>query len=193
MKFQLIFYFIFIFRLNALEENSSQIKFKGSYGHTNHRLTKIGPLNESLNLTLTIVTGSLENSKLVADHYSLYGKNLTIYEQTTKHVKLNGKVSFLSQIFNTTFVEYKCDFNPYINDEQRNRQKCYAPNSDVSIPVTLKSSIIGILGLEVLKMQSNTVSDSSKSNNLIKSFIVALGFASIFFCCYFSYILNTRF
>jgi hypothetical protein len=147
MKFQLIFYFIFVFRLNALEENSSKIKLMGSYGHKNHRLAKIGPLDKESNLTLTIVTGSLFNTRRVADYYSSFGKNLTIYEQTSMHVKLNGKVSFLSQLFDTTFVEYKCDNKTEIRDALRKRQKCFASNSEVSIPETLKSSIFSIMGL----------------------------------------------
>ena len=147
MNFKLIIFFTLIFHLNAMK-NKTRTKLKDSYGHKGHKLAKIGPLDKESKLTLTLVTGSLNNSQLVADYYSSFGKNLTIYEQTNMHVKLNGKVSFLSQLFNTTFIEYKCDNHTEINDAQRKRQKCYASNSEVSIPETLKSSIIGIMGLE---------------------------------------------
>jgi hypothetical protein len=169
MKFQLIICFSLIFHLNAIK-NKTQIKLSGSYSHKNHKLAEIGLLDEETNLTLTIVTGSLNNSQLVADYYSSYGKNLTIYEQTKIHVKLSGKVSFLSQIFNTKFIEYKCDNHTETKGAQRKRQKCYASNSEVSIPETLKSAIIGIMGLEqVLFMKPNTVSNKSNDKSNSKS------------------------
>jgi hypothetical protein len=65
MKFQLIIYFVLMFHLNAIK-NKTKTKLKGSYGHKNHRLTKIGPLDEESNLTLALVTGSLNNTQLVA-------------------------------------------------------------------------------------------------------------------------------
>jgi subtilase family serine protease len=191
MKFQLIICFSLIFHLNALK-NKTRTKLKDSYGHKGHKLAKIGPLDKESKLTLTLVTGSLNNSQLVADYYSSFGKNLTIYEQTNMHVKLKGKVSFLSQLFNTTFIEYKCDNHTEINDAQRKRQKCYASNSEVSIPETLKSSIIGIMGLEQVfymkpnfKVKKSKVETFSSNDDLMKpaassSYFIPTQVASIY-------------
>ena len=64
------------------------------------------------------------------------------------HVKIHGSVAYLSQVFNTTFIEYKCPDD----------RLCFATNSDVSIPINLKSAIIGVLGVEqILQSKPNYV------------------------------------
>ncbi len=179
MNFQLIIICLsLIFDSNAIAYKT-KTNLKDSYGHEKHELEKIGPLDEESNLALTIVTGSLVNTQRVADYYSSYGKNLTIYEQTKMHVKMNGKVSFLSELFNITFVEYKCSSGV----AQINRQKCYASNSEASIPETLKSSIIGILGLEqILVMKPNTVTNKSDDglNSASMPYMIIISYLVIF-------------
>jgi subtilase family serine protease len=89
---------------------SNSILLKGSHlSQLDNSLVIIDNLNLSLNLTLTLVTGSLANTQLVSDYYSQYFSHyFTIYDQTEMHVKMHGSVAHLSQVFNTTFVEYKC-------------------------------------------------------------------------------------
>jgi kumamolisin len=90
------------------------------------------------------------------------------------HLKLNGKVSFLSQIFNTTFVEYKCG-------NETASKKCFASNSEVTIPETLKSSIIGIMGLEqVLNMKPNFVANDEFKPAATSSYFIPTQVASIY-------------
>ena len=101
-------------------------------------------------MILTVVTASLTNSQLVGAFYQSI-EGLTISEITSMHVKLKGSVSLMSNLFNTTFSEYKCiDKNI----------TCHASNSEVYIPVSLKSAIIGILGLETIS--------TAKPNYVIK-------------------------
>jgi len=75
---------------------------------------------------------------------------MTITEQNKIHLKLKASVAEFSQVFNTTFVEYKCLINNYTN------HVCFASTTEVFIPVSLHTAIIGILGLEqVLTFKPN--------------------------------------
>ena len=146
MFFKLIIALILISNVFSLEK--AVVKLKDSFGHKNHELAKLASIDTSFNLTLTIVTGSLNNTRLVANYYQTLDVGLIISDQTEMHLKLTGNVLIMAQIFKTTFVEYEC------NDS--NSRFCYASNSEVSIPESLKSTIIGILGLEkVLKLEPN--------------------------------------
>jgi hypothetical protein len=127
------------------------VKLEGSSPHNNNNkgLVQIGNLDSSIELTVTIVTGSLENTRLVASYYSgLDG--LSVFGETEIHLKLSGSVESLSNAFDTTFIEYECG-------GQRGQSKvCFCTNTDISIPATLKSAIIGVLGLEnILTMNPN--------------------------------------
>ncbi len=59
------------------------VKLEGSSPHNNNNkgLVKIGDLDSSIELTVTIVTGSLENTRLVSSYYSgldglsVFGRN----------------------------------------------------------------------------------------------------------------------
>ena len=94
------------------------------------------------------MTGSLENTRLVASYYSGL-EGLSVLGETEMHLKLSGSVESLSNAFGTTFIEYECG--------QRGQSKvCFCTNTDISIPVTLKSAIIGVIGLEnILTMKPN--------------------------------------
>ena len=67
----------------------------------------LGALNPSMNLTLTLVTGSLNNTQIVASYYEFI-QGLTVFKRTDLDLKLLGSVQTLSRVFNTTFTEYKC-------------------------------------------------------------------------------------
>jgi hypothetical protein len=86
---------------------SNSILLKGTHlSQLDNSLVIKDNLNPSLNLTLTLVTGSLANTQLVSDYYSQYFSHyFTIYDQTEMHVKMHGSVAHLSQVFNTTFIE----------------------------------------------------------------------------------------
>ena len=114
-----------------------------------------------MNLTITIVTGSWENTQQVDEYYSSFGY-FTISIQTQIHLKMQGTVGRLSQVFNTTFFEYKCQKNMTLI--------CFASTSVVYIPASLNSAIVGILGLEqVLALKSNYV--VGKSIGRLKSLL----------------------
>jgi len=126
------------------------VNLGGSYGHRDHDLKKIDNFNLQHNLTLTIVTGSWSNTQLVSEYYSSF-KNIKIFDKNEIDFKINGKIFVLSQIFNTTFVNYKCP-------NSNTNHSCFASTSEVVIPSKLKSSILGILGLEqVLSLKPNYV------------------------------------
>ena len=126
------------------------VNLEGSYGHQEHGLKKIDNLNNQLYLTLTIVTGSWSNTELVSKYYSSF-EHIKIINKTEMDFKIEGKVLALSQIFNTTFVKYECPI-------ASNSRVCFASTSEVSIPSQLKSSILGINGLEeVLTLKPNFV------------------------------------
>ena len=116
----------------------------GSHGHgkwiTNHAMSRLGLLNSSMTMTLTLVTSSLNNTQLVASYYeSIQGLN--VFDQTDMHLKLSGSVELFSQVFNTSFSEYACD--------SKNKQKtCFASNTEVFIPASLQPFILGIIGLQ---------------------------------------------
>ena len=103
--------FILIFVANHLtyaEENIAMAKLKGSADHLKkHNLEPKGFLASQMKLTLTIVTGSLANSELVAKYYSTFNF-LTISNQTEMHLKLKGTVNnfhkFLIQHFSNINV-----------------------------------------------------------------------------------------
>jgi subtilase family serine protease len=134
------------------------IKLKNSFDHkyyieqlTNAPLTAT-ELDPEMILKLTLVTGSITNTVLVADYYSsLKGEGdsslFEIISQTSLHVQMSSKVKYISQVFSTSFLLYKCP-NKY----------CYASTSEVSIPLHLNETILGILGLEeVLSCKPNYV------------------------------------
>jgi kumamolisin len=82
-------------------------------------------------------------------------------------LKIQGTVARFAQVFQTAFVEYKCNTTS-------SQDKCFATISEVFIPESLKSSILGILGLEqVLSLTPSCVqaeTDSSKeSRQIIKN------------------------
>ena len=115
------------------------------------------------------MTGSLANTQLVSDYYSQhFGDYLTIHDKTEMHVKMHGSVGHLSQVFNTTFKEYSCPYDGL----------CFATNSDVSIPSSLQSASIGVLGAEqilqpkpnyVIRKKSKTLKDFKDNYILILS------------------------
>ena len=127
--------------------NIPTTRLEGSFGHVENAFEIVGQLDLAMNLTLTLVTGSLNNTQLVTSFYqSIQG--LTLFDQTDIHLKLIGNVGLISRVFNTSFSEYTCD----------KQNVCYASNSEVFIPESLKSAIIGILGLEtVLSVKPNFV------------------------------------
>jgi len=133
-----------------------------------------GSLDPQTTLTLTIVTGSLTNTHLVSDYYSSMSQ-ITIYDRTKMHLKMKATVAQLSLVFNTTFVEYNCHV---IN---LTHKLCFANTSDISIPVSLKNAIVGILGLEqivsckpsfVIGQKLSTFSSNAQS---VSSFSYFLG------------------
>ena len=134
------------FKLN----NVKTAKLEHSFGHNSHGLTKVKDLNQSMEMALTLVTGSMANTQLVASYYETI-QGLTLFDLTDMHVKLKGSVVLISQVFNTSFYEYIC--------ENGNRKThCFASNSEVSIPESLRTVIIGILGLEtILSLNSHSI------------------------------------
>ena len=101
---------------------------------------KKGNLNPSKILTLAKCTGFLSNTQLVADYYRTI-EGLTVFDETEMHFKLTGSVDVISNEFKTSFSEYECG-------RTTSKDVCFATNTDISIPQTLQSSIIGVLGLE---------------------------------------------
>jgi len=134
----------FLFILHSGQAISAQTfsnltKLLGSSDHNKlHNLKALGPLNPQTYLNITLVTGSLANSQLLAQYFSSLEQNLTLIEETNVHLKIRAMVSQFSQIFNTKFVEYECSTN----------KLCFATTSEVYMPHALHSCIIGILGLE---------------------------------------------
>jgi kumamolisin len=143
MKFSLII-IISLFSLPFLYEAKKFTQLRGSFGQKQQlkNFEKRGFLNSKLSLTLTLVTGSWANTQLVSNYYKDF---LKIVERTDMHTKVEGSVPRLSQVFNTTFIEYKCP------DNQSNvnvNLKCFSTLSEVTIPEELTSAILGIMGLE---------------------------------------------
>ena len=132
---------------DSMSEHSFMMPLKGSHGHKQHGLTQLNTLSPLLNLNITIVTGSWTNTQLVSDYYSSLGY-FKMIEMTDMHVKMEGTVSRISQVFNTTFFEYECETVSI----------CFASTSEVFIPKNLTAAILGILGLEqVLTLKNNLV------------------------------------
>ena len=119
------------------ESTSNYVKLQGSSLNHLNNFAKVGELNPATVLTLTIVTGSMSNTQLVADYYRTV-EGLTVFDETNMHLKISGSVAVLSKEFNTSFNEYECD----------RKDVCFATNSDISIPQSLQSKVIGVLGLE---------------------------------------------
>ena len=110
--------------------------------HVDLSLQPLGALDPNMNLTLTLVTGSAINTQLVASYYqSIQG--LTFLDRTDVDLKFSGRVQTLSQTLNTSFIEYKCP-----NDSKQN--VCYASGPNVTLPASLSTVIVGILGLETV-------------------------------------------
>jgi hypothetical protein len=176
MKTFLTFLFLFLNLINY-ECHTNIVKLNNSYGHGNLKLYETGNLSQNANLTLTLVTGSLDNSKRVAEYYSSFG-SLTITSQTNLHVKVKANISEISKVFNISFASYKCPFNVTTKEERT----CFASTSMVSIPASLDSAILGIVGLErVLNLKPNFVIGQnstlgSRSNLLASNVAKIYGF-----------------
>ena len=151
MNSKLIVVLSFLASFRLLESKKGFVKFDHSFGHKNFSLHKWKNLNSTKSITLTLVTGSTENTQQVASYYQTI-QGLSVFNQTDMHVKLKGSVQIISQEFNTTFSEYNCENNT----ERRRKKTCDASNSEVSVPASIRSAIIGILGLEqVLTVKPN--------------------------------------
>ena len=103
-------------------------------------MPKVGDLDSKMSLTLTIVTGSLHKTQLVSSFYRFID-GLSITYETDMHFKVTGNAELISKVFNTSFSEYKCK-------PDCGKDICYASNSKATLPDPLKSSVVGILGLE---------------------------------------------
>ena len=101
----------------------------------------IGKLDPTKVLTLTIVTGSTPNTQLVASYYRAV-QGIRVLDETDFDLKLTSSVGVFSKEFKTSFIHYKCD------PKDVKDKICYAINSDIFIPQSLQSAIIGVLGLE---------------------------------------------
>jgi hypothetical protein len=101
----------------------------------------IGKLDPATVLTLTIVTGSTPNTRLVASYYRTV-QGIKVFDETDFDLKLTSKVGVFSKEFKTTFIHYECD------PKDVKGKICYAINSDIFIPQSLQAAIIGVLGLE---------------------------------------------
>ena len=149
IKTLLKFSFLWIFILYLNECQSQMTPLVNSYGHRNMTLVKTGILSGNINLTLTLVTGSMNGSQLVVAYYSSL---VRIISQNNLDVKIQANISVLSKVFNTSFATYKCPFN--LTSLKLNRT-CFASTSMVSIPTSLRTAIVGIVGLEqVLNLSS---------------------------------------
>jgi len=149
----------------------------GSSEHNSkHNCQIVGPLNPQMNLTLTIVTGSMDKTELVAEYFLSFDF-LTITDKTEMHFKLKGTVAQFAQVFNTTFIEYSCPNSP-------SKQAQYATTSEVYIPQSLHSSIVSILGLEtVIKYRPhhrNMPSSSQKSSTTTYSYFTGNEAAQVY-------------
>ena len=133
-----------------------------SYGHKNKGLKMLAVLNPQIHLTITIVTGTWTNTRVVSEYYSSF-KYLKIFEKSSMHFKMKGSVSRFSRVFKTFFKQYEC---PY-----ETRLICFATTSQVSVPSFLKRKILGIIGLEqILSLKPNLEVLRSK-NKLVNSFL----------------------
>jgi hypothetical protein len=156
-------------------------KFKGSFGHKSYidelvkapNPTVITNLDPEINLTLTLVTGSMENTLLVVDYYSSLKddqeKNLSLFNiisKTSLHVRMSSKVKYISQVFKTSFMDYKCP-----------NKLCYASTSEVYIPAHLNEKIVGILGLEeVLSLKPNYVRGKKINDSPVSRFVTTYNY-----------------
>jgi hypothetical protein len=165
MKALLILIFFITSGITKTSSNPFETKLvpiESSFGHKDLGLVVEDPLDPQMNLTLTIVTGSLENTRLVAKYYSSLGY-FSIFDQTDMHLKMKGNVERLSQVLKTEFVKVKCQTNTGL--------ECYASTSEVSIPIFLRSAILGIIGLEqVWSLKTDNIAEPFKESLKISSF-----------------------
>ena len=154
--------------ISSLSGETKFVPLENSYGHKDYGTFEKSRLNPQMNLTLTIVTDSLTNTKRVTQYYSSLGY-FYIYDETDMHVKISGSVVKLSLVFNTSFVEVDC---------QKNMGSiCYASTSEVYIPIHLRTAILGIIGLErVLTFKSSDylVDQNKKSSTLLNTFSASI-------------------
>ena len=101
----------------------------------------IGKLDPTTLLTLTIVTGSSSNTRLVASYYRTV-QGIRVFDETDFDLKLTSKVGVFSKEFKTSFIHYECGQN------DAKDKICFGINSDIFIPQSLQAAIIGVLGLE---------------------------------------------
>jgi kumamolisin len=96
------------------------------------------------------VSNSITNRALVSSYFASFN-SITVKNGTKRenNLKLKGTVEAFSLIFNTTFIEYTC-----LN--YTGKRATYAISSDVYIPQSLQSAIVGILGLETIVTQDNS-------------------------------------
>jgi kumamolisin len=148
MKAILVLLIVFLVHSNQRHECQAKAILAPLFGsaehNTKHTCQPIGPLNPKMILTLTVVTGGpkLDKTKLVAAYFASF-KFLTITDEADMHFKIKGLVDQLSNVFNTSFVEYKCSNSP------SNSVK-YASTTEVYIPESLQSAFKSILGLETV-------------------------------------------
>ena len=136
MKF--VFTFLFLFASHSAFQ-TNLIPLRGSHVELDDKIAVKDVLNPQMNITITIVTNSLENTQKVYEYYSSFNY-FTFNEKTDMHVKMQGMVIHISQVFNVTLLGCECKFNASL--------VCYASTSDAFIPYHLRTSILGILGLE---------------------------------------------
>ena len=169
----ILIFFIAINYLTFAQASGHLAPVRGSADHNDyHNLEPKGILDDQTILNLTIVTGSLTNTKLVATYFSTFGF-LTITDQTKVHLKLHGTVAQFSQVFNTTFVEYHCEDNY--------NKMCFATTSEVYLPASLHSAIVGILGLEqVLKQKPHWRGEPRRAPRAAASYFLGSQAAQVY-------------
>ena len=141
MKF--ILTFLFVCLAIGVKANQYSDRLVGSADHNSkHNCQPIGNLNPQMNLTITVVTGSLAKTEIVAAYFNIFDF-LTIKDENILDLKLKGTVAQFSQVFNTTFIQYQCP-------NSTNKFVQYATSSEVYIPKSVQSNIVGILGLETV-------------------------------------------
>ena len=160
MKF---IFMILFFAVSSSAFQSYLVPLRGSHVQIDDKLAVKDILNSQMNITITLVTNSSENTQKVYEYYSSF--NYFIFnEKTDMHVKMQGMVIHISQVFNVTLLKYECKYNATL--------VCYASTSDAFIPYHLRSSILGILGLEKILIIDPIylASDSINSSNKKQAF-----------------------
>ena len=121
-----------------------------------HGFDLVGYLDSDTILTLTVVTGSLSNTQIVSSFFQTF-EGFNISDQTDMHFKLTGRVSLISQVFNTSFGSYKSEHNQNV---------FFASSRKVSIPKSIQTETIAVLGLEnVSQMKPNFMPSPFLQNN----------------------------